>query len=96
MEKTTMAQAKTSETVGAVMDVSRAPAGWRLTLPLANLKGDERAKSGSWAAAIADKAAARKAIPYGAAVPSAPLQALSAEDLERLGVPAGGVKRLSI
>ena len=39
------------------------PAGWRLTLPLANLRGEERAKAGSWAAAIADKAAARRAIP---------------------------------
>jgi hypothetical protein len=92
-----MAQAKTPETGGAVMDSGgHAPAGWRLTLPLANLKGEDRAKGGSWAAAIADKAAARKAIPYGAAVPSAPLQALSAQDLERLGVPPGGVKRLSI
>ncbi len=70
------------------------PAGWRLTLPLANLKGDERAKSGSWAAAIPDRSAARKAIPYGASVPSAPLQPLSAEDLERLGVPPGGVKQI--
>ncbi|GLK66879.1 hypothetical protein [Hansschlegelia plantiphila] len=72
----------------------KAPAGWRLTLPLANLKGDERAKSGSWAAAIPDRAAARKAIPYGASVPSAPLQPLTAADLERLGVPSGGVKQI--
>lgn len=71
-----------------------APAGWRLTLPLANLKGAERAKSGSWAAAIPDRAAARKAIPYGAAVPSAPLQPLTAADLERLGVPPGGVAQI--
>lgn len=72
----------------------KTPAGWRLTLPLANLKGVDRAKSGSWAAAIPDRAAARKAIPYGASVPSAPLQPLSAEELERLGVPPGGVKQI--
>ncbi len=70
------------------------PAGWRLTLPLANLKGEDRAKAGSWAAAIPDRAQARKAIPYGASVPSAPLQALSKEDLDRLGVPPGGVKKI--
>lgn len=70
------------------------PAGWRLTLPLANLKGADRARGGTWAAAIPDRATARKAIPYGASVPSAPLQPLSAEDLERLGVPPGGVKQI--
>jgi hypothetical protein len=70
------------------------PAGWRLFLPLANLRGPERAKAGAWAAAIPDKAAARKAIPYGASVPSAPLQPLTGADLERLGVPPGGVKQI--
>ncbi len=84
-----------SETRNAVAGTeAKTPAGWRLTLPLANLKGADRAKAGSWAAAIPDRAAARRAIPYGAAVPSAPLQALSAEELERLGVPPGGVKKL--
>ncbi|WP_020178046.1 hypothetical protein [Methylopila sp. M107] len=70
------------------------PAGWRLTLPLANLRGADRTKSGSWAARIPDRAAARKAIPYGASVPSAPLQPLTAEELDRLGVPPGGVKQI--
>lgn len=70
------------------------PAGWRLTLPLANLRGDDRARGGSWAAAIPDRASARKAIPYAASVPSAPLQPLTAADLERLGVPPGGVKQI--
>lgn len=70
------------------------PAGWRLTLPLANLKGEERAKSGSWAAAIPDRSAARKAIPYGASVPSAPLQPLSAAEIERLGLAPGEVRRI--
>lgn len=70
------------------------PAGWRLTLPLANLKGAERARGGTWAAAIPDRAQARRAIPYGASVPSAPLSPLSAEELARLGVPLGGVKRI--
>lgn len=72
----------------------KTPAGWRLTLPLANLKGPDRAKSGSWAAAIPDRYAARKAIPYGAAVPSAPLAPLTAEELERLGVPPGEVRQI--
>lgn len=71
-----------------------APAGWRLTLPIANLAGAERAKAGSWAAAIADPAAARKAIPYGAGVPSARMQPLSAQELERLGVAAGEVRKI--
>lgn len=71
------------------------PAGWRLTLPLANLKGADRAKSGSWAAAIPDRAIARKAIPYGAAVPSAPLQPLTAAELDQLGLKAGEVKQIS-
>jgi len=72
----------------------RTPAGWRLTLPLANLRGEDRAKSGSWAAAIPDRAAARRAIPYGSAVPSAPLLPLSREELDRLGVGAGEVKKI--
>ena len=71
------------------------PAGWRLTLPLANLKGVDRAKGGSWAAAIPDRATARKAIPYGAAVPSAPLQPLTAAELDQLGLKAGEVKQIS-
>ncbi|MFC3692203.1 hypothetical protein [Chenggangzhangella methanolivorans] len=76
------------------MSDTTTPAGWRLTLPLANLKGEDRAKNGSWAAAIPDKAAARKAIPYGAAVPSAPLQPLSAAEIESLGLKAGEVRRI--
>lgn len=76
------------------MTETTTPAGWRLTLPLANLKGEEKAKGGSWAAAIPDRAAARKAIPYGASVPSAPLQPLSAADLARLGLAPGDVKRI--
>lgn len=71
------------------------PAGWRLTLPLANLKGADRAKGGSWAAAIPDRATARKAIPYGAAVPSAPLEPLTAAELDLLGLKAGEVKQIS-
>lgn len=76
------------------MNEHSTPAGWRLTLPLANLRGADKAKAGTWAAAIADRAAARKAIPYGAALPSAPLQPLSAADLEKLGLAPGDVRRI--
>lgn len=70
------------------------PAGWRLTLPLANLRGADRSKSGSWAAAIPDRATARKAIPYGAAVPSAPLEPLTSAELDQLGLKAGEVRQI--
>jgi hypothetical protein len=73
---------------------TKTPAGWRLTLPLANLKGADRARGGTWAAAIPDRSAARKAIPYGSSVPSAPLQPLSADELERLGVGPGEVRKI--
>lgn len=80
--------------MGAQMTNAPTPAGWRLTLPLANLKGAERARGGSWAAAIPDRAAARKAIPYGASVPSAPLQPLSAAEIEKLGLAPGEVRKI--
>lgn len=76
------------------MDDHSTPAGWRLTLPLANLRGADKSKAGAWAAAIADRAAARRAIPYAAALPSAPLQPLSAADLEKLGLASGEVRRI--
>lgn len=78
----------------ALLAGGSSPAGWRLSLPLANLSGADRAKAGTWAAAIPDPASARKAIPYGAALPSAPLQPLSAQDLERLGVAPGEIRKI--
>jgi len=73
---------------------SQPAAGWKLTIPVVNLKGDQRV-AGSYVAAIADREAARKAIPYGRAVPSAPLQPLSADELAGFGVDAGAVKKIA-
>ena len=88
------ARAEARSTASAAPEHDVTPAGWRLTLPLANLRGEERAKAGSWAAAIVDKAAARRAIPYGSSVPSAPLLPLSADELRRLGVAPGEVRKI--
>ncbi|GLK75440.1 hypothetical protein GCM10008171_06940 [Methylopila jiangsuensis] len=71
-----------------------APAGWRLSAPIVNLKGDRRTP-GVWAAAIVDRDSARKAIPYGRAVPSAPLSPLSAEQVAELGLAPGEVRQIA-
>lgn len=70
------------------------PAGWRLTAPIVNLKGDRRTP-GVWAAAIVDRDSARKAIPYGRAVPNAPLSPLSADQVAELGLAPGEVRQIA-
>lgn len=72
---------------------SETPAGWKLTIPVVNLPGGARTP-GAWVAAIADKVTARQSIPYGRAVPSAPLAPLTAADLERYGVAPGETKKI--
>ncbi|MFD1331309.1 hypothetical protein ACFQ4O_04790 [Methylopila musalis] len=73
---------------------TNAPAGWRLSAPIVNLKGDRRTP-GVWAAAIADRDSARKAIPYGRAVPNAPLAPLSADEVAALGLAPGEVRQIA-
>lgn len=71
-----------------------APAGWRLTVPVVNLSGPNRA-GGTFVAAIGDREAARKAIPFGRAVPSAPLSPLTADEVRTLGLVDGEVRKIA-
>ncbi|GLK79383.1 hypothetical protein [Methylopila turkensis] len=73
--------------------VEDGPAGWRLTVPVVNLPGPQRA-GGSYVAAIADESSARRAIPFGRAVPSARLQPVSQAELDRYGVAPGEVLKV--